>query len=181
MTFPSFTTGEVLTAADMNAVGLWLVKTQTIGSAVATVDVTSSFSSSYDNYIISFAGTTATNAFSLNLALLSGTTPTTTGWYGTEFYCAIGATAWTGQVSANNGGTVYCSAGTAASGLAAVVEIQAPFLAQHTRLQYQIADSAFFRNGYGYHNANTSYNGFRVSPTSGTLTGGTIRVYGMRN
>ncbi len=49
MTYPSFSAGDILTAADMNAVGLWLVKTQTVGTAVASVTVTDAFSSTYDN------------------------------------------------------------------------------------------------------------------------------------
>jgi len=52
MTYPSFTSGDILTAADMNAVGLWLVKTQTVGTAVSSVQVTGAFSSTYDNPLI---------------------------------------------------------------------------------------------------------------------------------
>jgi hypothetical protein len=33
----------------------------------------------------------------------------------------------------------------------------------------------------GYHNLGLSYTAFTVTPTAGTLTGGTIRVYGYRN
>ena len=52
MTYPVFATGDVLNASDMNAVGLWLVKTQTIGSGVGSVAVTGAFSADYDNYKI---------------------------------------------------------------------------------------------------------------------------------
>jgi hypothetical protein len=37
---PDFSSGAVLTAAQMNSVGLWLVKTQTVGTAVSSVAVT---------------------------------------------------------------------------------------------------------------------------------------------
>jgi len=40
MTFPVFASGDVLNASDMNGVGLWLVKTQAVGSGVASVTVT---------------------------------------------------------------------------------------------------------------------------------------------
>jgi len=33
----------------------------------------------------------------------------------------------------------------------------------------------------GYVNNTTQYTAFTISPSSGTLTGGTIRVYGYRN
>jgi len=56
MSFPSFASGEVLTAADMNAVGLWLVKTQTVGTGVPSVVVTDAFSANYDNYLVTISG-----------------------------------------------------------------------------------------------------------------------------
>jgi hypothetical protein len=37
---PDFSSGAVLTAAQMNSVGLWLVKTQTVGTTVSSVAVT---------------------------------------------------------------------------------------------------------------------------------------------
>ena len=49
---PVFSAGAVLTAAQMNAVGLWEIKTQTIGTGVASFEVTGAFSSDYDNYKI---------------------------------------------------------------------------------------------------------------------------------
>jgi hypothetical protein len=72
---PDFTTGAVLTAAQMNAVGLWLVKTQTVGSAVPDVTVTDAFSADYDNYKILYTGGTASGAVGpLNMKLGSSTT-----------------------------------------------------------------------------------------------------------
>ena len=44
MSFPVFASGDVLNASDMNGVGLWLVKTQTIGTGVSSVVVTGAFS-----------------------------------------------------------------------------------------------------------------------------------------
>jgi hypothetical protein len=184
MAVKTFTTGEVLTSADTNTYlansGLVYIKQVTVGSAVSSVDITSCFSSTYDNYLISFNGIACSSNLSVNFALLSGSTPTSSGWYGTEFYCPIGSTTWSAQISANNVGSVYCSAATTGSGLASIFDLQSPNLAQQSRLQYQVADSSFFRNGYAYHNANTQYDGMRVSPTSGTFTGGSITVYGYR-
>jgi hypothetical protein len=61
---PTFSSGTVLTAAQMNAVGLWLVKTQTIGNAVSSVAVTNAFSTDYDNYkIIISGGASSAQAF----------------------------------------------------------------------------------------------------------------------
>ena len=184
MAIKTFTTGEVLTAADTNTYlansGLVFVKQTSVGSGATVVDVTSCFSSTYDNYLISFNGITCSTNNSVNFALLSGSTPTSAGWYGTEFYVSPGSTTWSGQLSATNAGVVYCSAASSASGLGAIFNLQSPNVAQNTRLQYQVADSTFFRNGYAYHNANTQYDGMRVSPSGGTWTGGSVTVYGYR-
>ena len=67
MTFPSFSAGEVLRAQDMNAVGRWLVKTVTVGSAVTTVPVTDAFSTEYDNYEIVFSGGSKSSPGTMNM------------------------------------------------------------------------------------------------------------------
>ena len=90
MTYPSFTSGEVLTAADMNAVGLWLVKTQTVGTAVASVTVTDAFSSTYDNYRIIYTGGAASTSCVLSLQFGIGGTMTTTNYYGVAAYANLG-------------------------------------------------------------------------------------------
>jgi len=77
MPVPVFTAGETLDASEMNAVGLWLVKTQTIGTGVSSVAVTSAFSTNYDTYRIVVSGGVATNTDVMRLTLGS----TTTGYY----------------------------------------------------------------------------------------------------
>jgi hypothetical protein len=182
MTFPTFSAGEVLRAADMNAVGLWLTKTQAVGaSAVSSVDVTSCFSADYDNYVIAFNGISVSTNMSVLFSLLSGSTPTSSGWVSTEFYTAVGGTGLTGQLSNGAGASSFCSAATSASSLASVMEIQSPFLAQYTHFQYSVTDSAFYRFGFALHQASTSYNGFRVTASSGaTMQNGSISVYGRK-
>jgi hypothetical protein len=181
MSFPVFASGDVLNASDMNAVGLWLVKTQTIGSGVTVVDVTSCFNADYDNYVISFNGISASASLSFLFQLLSGSTPTGSGWTSTEFYTAVGATSITGQLSNGSGGHAFCSAGTAASGVASTMDIQSPFLAQQTRFQYNICASDFYRYGFALHSAATSYNGMRVTCSPGaSISNGSISVYGRR-
>lgn len=178
---PTFAVGQTLTSAQMNAVGLWLVKSQTIGSGVSSINVTSCFSSDFDNYVISLAGISASASMSVSLALLSGTTPTSSGWYGTEFYTPVGTTSMVGQLSANNSGAAYCSAGSAASGVASIIDIESPFLAQQTRFEYRCSASDYFRHGYALLQNTNSYNGIQITTTGGTtVSGGTISIYGRR-
>jgi hypothetical protein len=185
MAIKTFTTGEVLTASDTNTYlansGLVFIKQVTTTTATSSIDVTSCFSATYDNYLISFQGYTVSSpSISLQCFLLSGTTPTSSGWYGTEFYIVVGGTTQTGQLAANNSGSVFCSGGTATGGLASITEIQSPFLAQHTKLEYRNVATDYFRYGFATHAANTSYDGLRFTPTSGTLANGSVTIHGYR-
>ena len=145
------------------------------------VDVTSCFNANYDNYVISFNGISANTNLSLLFQLLSGSTPTGSGWTSTEFYTAVGATSITGQLSNGAGGHAFCTAGTAASGVASTMDIQSPFLTQQTRFQYNMCASDYYRYGFALHSAATSYNGMRVTCSVGsTLSNGSISVYGRR-
>jgi hypothetical protein len=159
-----------------------MVKTQNVGaSAVSAVDVTSCFSADYDNYIIAFNGVSVSGNMSVILTLLNGSTPVSSGWVSTEYYTSVGGTSLTGQLSNGTGGGSFCSAATAASGLASIIEIQSPFLAQYTHFTYSVTDTAFYRYGFALHQANTSYNGFRLTASSGiTMSNGSISVYGRR-
>ena len=53
MTYPDFSSGEVLTSSDMDRIGLWKIATQS-WSAATQVDFLNVFSSSFTNYRIVF-------------------------------------------------------------------------------------------------------------------------------
>ena len=182
MPVPDFSPGEVFTAAAADAIGLWLVKTQTIGTAVTTQNVTSCFSATYDNYLIIISGVTCSaTGGTLNYKLLSGTTPTTSGFYGNTYYIVTGATgALTNAPFSNTSYGEFLSATTSSLNYGRM-EIQAPFAAQYTRSQAFGADNNYVRWNSMVHQSNTSYDGIQILPNSGTMTGGTIRVYGYRN
>jgi len=177
---PDFSSGAVLTAAQMNAVGLWLVKTQTIGSAVASVAVTDAFSADYDNYKIVLTGGVSSSAFaSLNLTFGA----TVTGYHRTGFFMVAPGTGLTGFADVNVASITACGTGTPSS-LLMNADIYTPFLAKPTGVksdtQRQTANSAAFWI-QGFLENTTSYTGFTLTVSSGTITGGTIRVYGVRN
>jgi len=181
MTYPVFTNGTVLPASDLNAIGLWLVKSQTIGSGVSSVTLTSCFSSDYDNYLISWSGVTCSAAGVFVGATCVGSTPTASGWYGNTYYVANGALA--GLSAANDSNTAFFAMGSTSttytnSGQCA---LQSPYLASETRSQYTNADNNYWRFGAAQLANTTQYDGLKFYPLSGTMTGGTIRVYGYRN
>ena len=178
MSFPSFSTGEVLTAADMNAVGLWLVKTQTVGTGVSSVNVTGAFSADYANYRITWTGGTMSAATNVRMVLGAAAT----GYYATLIY-AVYTTA--GGALANvpdNNAVRWNYVGTGNTNWASVrMDLYNPQATTRTIYSCQYADGTSAGMNNGYLDNATSYTDFTLSPGSGTMTGGTIRVYGYRN
>ena len=174
---PTFTTGQVLTAAQMNAVGLWLVKSQTVGSGVSSVEVTGAFNADYDNYFITWEGGVGstgamiqmqlgTSAASYNNILMYGTsyvTPTPTG-------------------GASNSASSWNFMGWADANFAHLdVRLFGPYLTKYTGCAMTYMGDSNAGVGGGIHKVASSYTSFKLIPNTGTLTGGTIRVYGYRN
>jgi hypothetical protein len=184
MTFPSFSSGEVLRAQDMNAVGLWLVKTQTIGTGVSSVQVNNAFNSDYENYKIIISGGQSSTADNINLQLSVGGVASTVNYYGTMVWANIGSGAVSGAADNNTTKFSFAGAGAGANNGAASMnfELLGPFQSIRTRLHNgQVAYSIVYGTYTGLHDVGASYDGFKLTPAGGTLTGGTIRVYGYRN
>ena len=179
MTFPVFASGDVLNASDMNAVGLWLVKTQTIGSAVSSVTVNDAFSATYDNYKIIISGGTGSADAALTLALGASAT----GYYGALIYSSYSAAG--GLFLSDNNATRFSYAGTCSStAICFNVDLQNPGRADRTIIAGTYATpstGASAGRSQGFHNVATAYTSFVITTTSGTLTGGEIKVYGYRN
>ena len=183
MTFPSFSVGEVLTAADMNAVGLWEINTTTAAGTSTDVDITSCFSADYDSYrIVASNLTTAGGVSNIRVRLLATTTPATADYfYGTTFVTFAGTT---GLNNFNGGANSYWVVGNTNTAATAqshfVMDISRPFLAAKTQYSANMSGWDASWCGNGLHNAATSYNGIRFYSVNGNLTG-TFRVYGYRN
>jgi hypothetical protein len=179
---PTFTVGQVLTAAHMNAVGMWLVKTQTVGSGVTSVPITSAFSSDYDNYEIVWSGGTMTSSSGdSQIAVQLGSTTTnyrTTLLYNANSNVAVSA-------ATNLGSSFSWAGGGSTNDAYSHFRLFNPFLTRHTRYEstsYLAWADAAFGFASGVQTSNTSFTGFTLLVTgTGTMTGGTIRVYGYRN
>jgi hypothetical protein len=184
MAITTYTAGEVLTAASLNnnfaSGGLQLVKTQVIGSAVGSVTVTGAFSSTYDNYKIVISGGVGSAAGS-NIGLQLGAT--TTGYYWSGIYRQYTNTTVTADKAENGSSWNYAGRSTTTS-INLSVDLFGPNLAKNTNaIMFNtgagVADY-FFMTG-GYLADTTQYTAFTLTPNTGTLTGGTIRVYGLAN
>jgi hypothetical protein len=160
--------------------GFALIKTQTIGTAVASVTVTAAFSATYDNYrIILAGGSHSTGGVIIGLQMGA----TATGYYwGTSAGLYSSAS---GSFSNGSNASSWGRAGIGqTTGMAVDVNIYNPFnTAVTTMSQAYISAEAAGSSGAGggYLTGTTSYTAFTLTPSSGTMTGGIIRVYGYNN
>ena len=165
------------TVFGLSSGALTLISATTIGTAVTSVAVTSAFSATYDNYKIIINGGSATADNELLMILGA----TTTGYY----WAGAGLNFSSGSVSgAGNNGAQWTVGGSVTNGIFADIELKGPQLAQRTVFEanlYKPTTSGFSLPVSGFLNNATQYTGFTVSTPSGTMTGGTIRVYGYKN
>lgn len=167
----------MLTDADTPP-GLELIKTQTVGSAVSSVTVSDAFSSTYENYKITMNSVGSTN-HSVAISLGSSVT----GYNQIMFYSdsTVGTALITNR---NNASGLNWVGGCAGNGFSSIVSVDllGPFSSNYTRVingSYQ--DGTAYGIMQGEHRVAASYTSFILTPNSGTITGGTIRVYGYRN
>ena len=167
------------TLGPASAGGLVLISATTIGSAVASVTVSSAFSSTYDNYKILISGGAGSTDHSLNLTLGA----TATGYYlgQSAVTYSTGAT----SVDNRNNASSWIQAGDiTTTSLGMDVDLLGPNLAKKTYIFGARTQARSDQHGgycSGFLDNTTQYTAFTVTAGSGTLTGGTIRVYGYAN
>jgi hypothetical protein len=149
----------------------------TIGSAVSAVTINGAFSSTYDNYKIVINGVGGNQ----NQGLIMKLGSTATGYYGNLSYALYTATGFT-MVPMNNTAHWFIGLtdGTNPT-LSTSFDLMQPFLS----LRSQIMGNYYGRGYMGNFGASlentTSYTSFNIANEVGTLTGGTIRIYGYNN
>lgn len=177
---PVFVNATALDASSLNAIGLWLVKTQTVGSAVSSVTVTNAFSADFDNYRVIYDGGTASANTSLSLRIGAATT----GYQYALVYQQYNATTPLGTGSTT--GLSFVESGRTSTVKNSLnVELFGPYLTTYTGFRSlstdYLATSGYVVSGAGFLNNTTSYTDLVMFPQTGTITGGTIRIYGYRN
>ena len=183
MAIKTFTTGEVLTAADTNTYlansGLVYITSATVGSGSNTVSVTNCFSSTYDNYKVIWTGGVSAGGEALQLNLL----PTSvTGW-NTSYSQYVAYNTYVGGTVGlyTNAGTKWGFVGEITTGNYTNInfEVYAPNLAQYTGLANNYIGQGGAGAGVGVHQIQSAFTGFTISGAT-NFSGGTIRVYGYR-
>ena len=177
---PDFVAGQVLTAAQMNGIGLWEIKSQTIGTAVSSVVVTGAFSADYENYLIVVNGGVASTTLNLNLTLGSANT----AYYQKSLFGTWANNTITG-VGVNNAANFPAIVRGTTSSLSGTFQLLSPNLAKNTIMFFSNTETStttgFWEQGGGMLADTTQHTAFTLTASTGTITGGTIRVYGYRN
>lgn len=180
MAIKTFTSGAVLTAADTNTYlansGLVYIKSQTVGTAVASVTVTGAFSTDYDDYKIIYTGGTSSGGV-VQMTLGAATTQ----YYSQLIYAAYSAATVLANVADNNN-SQWSFVGYGTTNFVTVnVELTCPFKTTRTTMTSNYISDINAGRVQGLLNDATSHTSFKFTGAGGsTLTGGTITVYGYR-
>jgi len=180
MAIKTFVDAVSLPASDINTYltnsGLVYIKQQTIGTAVASVTITDAFSTTYDNYRITItkAGASASVSMCLNFSTSA------VSYFGIETYTLYSAATIT---IANNNNDSKQFLGLTDSGVASYnssLDVFSPFLTSTTQLTGQYYGRGYIGYFGGSHDVSASHTSFKLFNESGTLTGGTVTVFGYR-
>jgi len=162
------------------ASGLTLISSTTVGSAVSSVTISSAFSATYANYLI--VASEVNGSAQTNAALTFGST--TTGYYYGATYVGFSS----GTITGGNGSNVASIPNTLSynsnDGCNLYMVVESPNLADNTVFYYSNVSpvtTGYYWSGGGFVNNTTAYTAFTLTPASGTITGGTIKVYGYQN
>ena len=155
--------------------GLRLVKKQTVGSGVSTVAVTAAFSATYENYVIVLSGIDASSADTNIYIAFPGSTGAT---YNSAGY-AVSYAAGGGFTALANSSTGLFAALTGSDNqTSATIQLYSPFATRFTSFASQNIGTNFVGFLNGQNRDASSHTAFDLFPSAGTLTGGTIYVYG---
>jgi hypothetical protein len=193
---PDFTSGQILTAAQMNGIGLWKMTgitasftggsagtvsngIVTIGSANTEISISNAFNADFLNYKI-IVSVNSVSAANTALAFRFGGAASN--------YAYTSVIAAFDSLGPTNASTTGVNEGAFAlafqtEGCDAVADVFRPNLASWTTYTSQniarnSTSNAQFRQYAGVHGTSTAYTSFSVRTLSGSFTGGTISVYG---
>jgi hypothetical protein len=174
---PDFVSGQILTAAQMNAVGMWLVKSASLTSGNSNT-ITGAFTSDFTNYKIVVSNLQASDV--ANMYMKMGTTAA--GYYYGGTRRSYAGTTDSSQ-GANTTQWVIGAVTSSTQKSGGTIEIQMPEIAQRTNYQSSWGDSRTNGDGInmytGFIDNSTQYTSFTFFLDGAvTLTSCDIKIYG---
>jgi len=186
MTYP-YQSGQVVTANDMNQGGLHLITPSSVTGGTldgAVVSITSGsssvqlngvFSSTFRDYRVVFSNFVGTVTGDIELQFVG---QTTNYRWARQAYAFNGVN---GDASNFLDSTLNLGWITTISYNHITFEVYVPNLAEETVMQGHGFTGGYVTSVGGYQDSTTQFTSFLIKPASGTLSGGTIRVYGYSN
>jgi len=182
MPLTTYTSGEVLTAASLNANFTFaaanptggLVRTGGGTLSGASTTIAANMSATYNTYLVDISNLQNSQGDTMIIQLDLNGTPSTTG------YTSIDINA-NGSTVASSSDTVWNKQShTTATGQGFQFLLTNPALATPTKISIISLDlgTPRMRISVGNHTVATAYNQIKLAPNGGTFTSGTVNVYG---
>ena len=160
------------------AAGLTLVKTQTVGTSVTSVTVNDAFSTTYENYLITYTGgSNAANNADIQIKFGAATS----NYKFVGIYMAT--TSSTVNSYATNSSGAITVGGMSGNGAASFIYVMNPYQTKRTAVIAHTSTThsdMYWQDYKGFLDNATSYTSFIIASNS-AMTGGVIRVYGYQN
>jgi hypothetical protein len=160
--------------------GMVLLNTTTL-TASSGVQLNNIFSSTYDQYFMSWTGTCTNNGESLNIRFSSGGTPNTSTLYFSAGYYVTHIGGPSRHYTSSQNVAFFGNVGDISGSI--FNYINNPFLASPTNGSYSFnmwgTNANYIGQGGFSHNNPVSYDGAYIYPSGGTLTG-TLKFYGIK-
>lgn len=171
-------TSTTLSSSDVNTylanAGLVYVKSQTVGSGVSSVTVSNAFSSEFTNYLIIDSGGSMSSDTTIRLSIGS----LSTGYY---YFLTYGSfTGSTVYGDNGNNATNWAHAGGGGGARTCYIELFEPYTSRDIQMRSRVRYGTVYGTEIGYLGNTTPQTSFTLTANSGTMTGGTITVYGYR-
>jgi len=179
---PVFTSGAILTAAQMNSIGMWKISTGTASLSTTPTQFTSVFNNTdYPNYKLFVTTTAASTANKVLFKFLSATAPASTLYYGGGIGSSWSADTPIYFEKSNNATSLSLGSATNATSRVTTMEIISPNKAvptMYSGFYTEINNANAFHWGGAHLNA-AIYDGFELFTSTGTMTV-SYQLYGYR-
>lgn len=181
MPVPVFTSGEVLTAANMNLVGLWKIGSGTLSLTTTATNVTGVFDNTkFKNYRLLLNTTARSTTLRVDMKYIVGTTPTSSAYFQAGLGSDYTANGVLYYQRSNNDTQFFGQATSALTSLS--IDIFNPAKAAPTIHHGTFTDvnSGFPYFIGGSQTASTAFTGFQLLTSTGTATV-EYQVFGYRD
>jgi hypothetical protein len=180
MPVPDFSPGEVLTAAAMDSIGLWLVGSGSLSLTTSATNVTGVFSSTYKNYRVLLNITARSTTGRIDMKYIVGTTATSANYFQSGIGSDYASNATVYYQRSNNDDRFFGLSTASQTSLSFDVFNANATLATLHNGTVMDRNLGFPYSFGGVQTASTAFTGFQLFTSTGTATV-EYQVFGYRN